>query len=92
MCLHEDEDQPMREQPPIPELNLCWADLDVICRHLTTDEARRVRHLAAADLFGHRLLREFAQVRLMMHFPNQTDISWDHPLYWSAVNEGNGRF
>ena len=68
--------------PDLPRVGLDWQNLDVAEEHfprLQRERAQRVREVA---LFSEQNLREFYMCHLMVLYPNQPDMSWDHPLWW----------
>jgi len=70
--------------PEIPQLGLDWNEMDVIEAHYPAAERLRVQRVREVNLFSsEQILREYMKMHLMNLFPNQPDLFWDYPMFWS---------
>ena len=68
--------------PDLPRVGLDWQNLDVAEEYFPRQQRERTQRVREVALLSEQNLREFYLCHLMVLYPNQPDMSWDHPLWW----------
>ena len=66
-----------------------WNDNEEIMRHYPRTERERALRVQQVGLFNSTVFQEYLKVHLMTLYPNQPDMQWDFPMFWTQ-NERRG--
>ena len=66
-----------------------WDDLDEILKNLPETERRRALQMQEVALFDVVVFKEYLKTHLSSLYPNQPDMCWDYPAWWTR-NERHG--
>ena len=73
----------------LPMQDVDGNDMDEILRHLPATERERALQMQEVALLDAVIFKEYLKVHLSSLYPNQPDMCWDYPAWWTR-NERHG--